>query len=128
MTKLEPMAVHTIFMDCLFDPEEIVNGEPSVPAIAIEGITMDVGLHAGRVAGHKAEIRELVDQVPEIFKNGMTFLNLCEDKDGNQWTGMHLAMQELVFLGIAAGYMKYCAPKDMWSILPGGMPYVQVNL
>lgn len=44
-------------------------------------------------------------------------------KEGNQW-GEHLNMEQLVVLGVASGNLQYCLPKQMWSMLPGGMPLV----
>ena len=58
---------------------------------------------------------------------GWSFLNMCVDKDGNQWTGFHEIVDKLLMLGIAIGKMSFLLPKQMWSILPGGMPYVVVN-
>lgn len=35
-------------------------------------------------------------------------------------------MEQLVSLGIGIKKVKYCMPKEMWSILPGGMPYFMI--
>jgi len=57
----------------------------------------------------------------------MSFLNMCIDKNGNQWADLHRTMDELVALGIATGKLSFLIPREMWSILPGGMPYLIVN-
>ena len=91
---------------------------------------MKFGLHKERVNKRKDKIIGFLKELPEEFSKGggWSFLNLCNDKDGQQWTGLHKVMQELVCLGIAIGKMKYTMPKDTWAALPGGMPYVTVSL
>ncbi len=69
--------------------------------------------------------------MPEEFhennpSGGWTFLNLCNDKNGNQW-GEHRNMEELVCLSIALNMGKYLMPKVLWGSLPGGMPYISFN-
>jgi len=68
--------------------------------------------------------------LPEQFKGsaggGWSFLNACDDKHGNQWTDLHLRMEQLFQLGIGIGKVKCLMPRAMWSALPGGMPYYAV--
>jgi hypothetical protein len=82
-------------------------------------------------AEHEAEIADLLSQLPTEFQRsgggGWSFLNACMDKGGGQWTGMQPTMDKLFMLGIAAGKAKWLMPREMWDILPGGMPYVIVN-
>ena len=57
----------------------------------------------------------------------MSFLDACMDKHGNQWTDFHQTMEQLVQLGIAIGEVEYCLPRDLWSALPGGVPFLVVK-
>jgi hypothetical protein len=70
-------------------------------------------------------------QLPDSFQKdsggGYSFLEACNNKDGNQWTGLHLRMEQLFSLGIATEQVSYCLPRENWSILPGGMPYLVVD-
>lgn len=116
---------------CLFTKEEVEGspvGESPESTIVAEGICLKIGLHSGRVAEKKEIIKELLDFMPQEFhKNGgggWSFLNLCEDKNGNQWTGLHDIMERLIMLGMAVGMASYLVPRDLWYALPGGMPYV----
>lgn len=52
---------------------------------------------------------------------------MCLNKDNIQWTGSHQTMQELLLLGLAIEKIEYLLPKEMWSILPGGMPYIKIR-
>jgi hypothetical protein len=56
----------------------------------------------------------------------MSFLNACMTKDDNQW-GEHQNMEQLLALGIAIGYARILLPRNMWSVLPGGVPYFSVG-
>lgn len=126
-TKLTSDRVHELFLDCLFRDEELAGGMPYTRVIKGEGITKTAGFCAERLEGHRAEIAELCEELPPEFKDGWSFLNMCNTKDGELWTGEHRTMEELVMLGMAAGKIKLCAPKELWSVLPGGMPYYQVT-
>ena len=118
--------VHQVFTDCLYK-----EGENTDKHIKAEAIMMTVGFHPGRLKDNYKKIGNLLNQLSNDFKKdsggGMSFLNMCEDKDGNQWTGSHKQMDELVALGIASGEMEYLIPKKMWEMLPGGMPYLVVT-
>ena len=50
----------------------------------------------------------------------------CNDKDGHQWTGLHLTMEKLFALGIGIERVKCLLPRELWKIMPGGMPYFMV--
>ena len=118
--------VNDVFMDCLFK-----DGEDTAEHIVAEGLVRTVGFHPGRIEEHRQEIHDMLAELPDEFKTsgggGMSFLNACMDKHGNQWTGMHLAQEQLVQLGIAIGEVEYCLPREMWGIFPGGMPYFMVE-
>jgi hypothetical protein len=36
-------------------------------------------------------------------------------------------MDELVCLGLAIGRIAFLMPREMWEMLPGGMPYIVVK-
>jgi len=123
---IDPERVNAIFMDCLFK-----EGEDTSNHVKAEGITQNVGFHPDRLESHKAEIEEMLDELPDEFKEssggGMSFLNACNDKHGNQWTGLHQRMDQLFQLGTAISKVKCLMPREMWSVLPGGMPYYAVT-
>ena len=114
--------VHELVMACLNGKEE--------GALVVDGVVRKFGFAPEKIAAHKEEIRALLDDMPDEFQagkgGGMTFLNLCMDRHGEQWAE-HGTMEELVALGIAAGMASYPMPRDMWSVLPGSMPYVSFN-
>jgi hypothetical protein len=72
----------------------------------------------------------LLNELPSSFKKdiggGWSFLQACETKDGVQW-GEHRNMEQLFVLGMALGKVRYCLPRDLWQVLPGGMPYLVIE-
>ena len=125
MTSINPDLVESVFVDCLFKKDEDQSGH-----VKAEGITMSVGFHPGRLEGNRAKIKEWLSSLPDEFKTskggGWSFLNACNDKDGNQWTGLHQRMEQLFLLGIGIGKVKCLMSREMWAVLPGGMPYYSV--
>jgi hypothetical protein len=123
--RLSTERVKTIFMDCLFR-----DGEDTSNHVKAEGITTMVGFNPERLKGHEAEIVEMLNELPDTFKKsgggGMSFLNACIDRHGNQWTSFHRTMEQLFQLGIASGKVELLLPRKMWAVLPGGMPYYLV--
>lgn len=111
-------------MDCLFRDGE----DTSNPAIA-EGVMRKFGFHRERLANHKEEIAQMLDCLPDQFRldkgGGWSFLNACTTKDGDQW-GEHRDVEQLLVLGIATEQAKILLPREMWNVLPGGMPYFAV--
>jgi hypothetical protein len=124
-TGISAQRVRDIFMDCLFK-----DGEPTDDHIKAEGVMTNVGFHPQRLESHKQEIMELMDELPDEFKadggGGMSFLNACMDRRGKQWTGEHRTMEQLFQLGVASGKARCLLPREMWAVLPGGMPYYVV--
>lgn len=118
--------VEQIFLTCLFKPDE--DHSKYVPA---PGITSNVGFHPGRIEEHKTEIAAMLDELPDEFKEsgggGWSFLEACNDRHGNQWTGLHQRMEQLFQLGLATGKAECQLPREIWDTLPGGMPYYVVN-
>lgn len=71
-------------MDCLF-----AEGEDTSNPVITNGILHNFGFHRGRLMGHKQEIAELLNGLPEDFRadkgGGWSFLNACMTKTGRQW-------------------------------------------
>lgn len=96
-------------------------------ALVVQSVGNKFGFNPSKIAEHKEEIRALLNEMPDEFHKekggGMSFLNLCMDRHGEQWAE-HPTMDSLIALGIAAGMAEFPLPREMWSILPGGVPYV----
>ena len=132
---IDPEKVEEIFTDCLYRNEEISSlaaNEMPEGMIKVEGIVATFGFHPERVKQHEAEIIEMLSQLPDNFKKsgggGWSFLNACNTKDGELWTGLHQRMEQLFCLGIAIRKVEYMFSRDMWMTLPGSMPYIVIDL
>jgi hypothetical protein len=121
-TKLNANLVNKIFEDCLF--ENLVD---TSNMIVVAGITCTVGFNPQSIEKNKEQIEEMLKDLPDDFQEnkggGMSFLNACNDKTGNQWTGLHQRMEQLFQLGLAINKVKCLFPREIWKNLPGGMPY-----
>ena len=114
--------VSLAFMKCLFR-----EGEDTTNNVRVEGITNIFHLHPKRLEEQRELVKACLAELPPIFKEGYSFLKLCENKHGDHWTGMHKTCQELVVMAVGLNLMSYCLPREVWPALPGGVPYVIVN-
>ncbi len=142
--KLTAENVDTTFLDCLVptddprlkDLRHLTLDELPEWLIGVNGLALDVGFVREKIDAHREDIRSMLAELPSDFHaeegGGASFLFMCDDKDGNQWTGLHQTMEQLVLLGIATGFVSFALPREMWhemrNVLPGGMPYICVNL
>lgn len=100
--------------------------------VEVEGIISRYGLDKEILDANKDEIKGMLQELPDQFKynsgGGWSFLNACNDRDGNQWTGLHERMEQLFVLGMGLGIVEYVMPRDLWAAFPGGMPFLVVKL
>lgn len=123
--KLTADRVNEVFTDCLL--------EDATDTVEVEGIVHPVVFSRAKLDKYRTEIGEMLVELPLPFQpvaagggGGWSFLNACQDRDDNQWTGLHWTMEMLFQLGIGTDQAKWLMPRDMWSAFPGGMPYVAV--
>lgn len=130
MATLTSGTVMDIVKAVIFKPDEIVDGQTPEGAIKVEGLVNNFAFHPDRIAEAKPQIDALLAELPDNFHRakggGWSFLNACQDRNGEQWTGLHQAMEQLICLGIAAGSASWLM-RDMADILPGGIPYFEVH-
>jgi hypothetical protein len=120
--KLTAENVNTVFKDCLFK-----EGEDTASHVKAQVVMNTFGFHPKRLESHRADIKEMLAGLPPEFSKGggWSFLNACMDKDGAQW-GEHRDIDILLALGIATGQARIDFPRELWSALPGGLPYFTV--
>jgi len=115
--KLTAQNVTDTLIACLYN-----EGEPTHDAVKAEGVMLRIGFNPTRLDQQKENIVSMVNDLPEEFKLGMSFLNACMTREGVQW-GEHRNVDELICLGQAVGAIQMLAPRWAWPMLPGGMPY-----
>ena len=124
--ELSSKNVENAFLDCLFR-----EGEDTTNHVEVKGITLNIGFHPERLESHREEIKQMLSELPDEFQaskgGGWSFLNACNDKKGNQWTDLQAIMEQLFLLGIGIDEARFQLPRKMWSVLPGGMPYIVVG-
>lgn len=116
--------VERVFKDCLAEQRE--------GAQRVNGVKLKASFNPSKVSENRENILSMLSLLPEPFfagiGGGWTFLNLCVDANGRQWTGLHQTCDMLVCLGIAIGAVKFCLEqRELWQVFPGGMPYLTIN-
>lgn len=121
--------VRNIMCDCLFAEMPA----DDTKCIGIPSVTRLFALNPSKVELHRSEIFTILRELPLEFwdqksggKDGYTFMSLPFDRDGNQW-GEQVNADELMTLGLATGYMRYMFPIEMWTMLPGKVPYLIIS-
>ena len=112
--------------------EECTAGETATAETQeVEGIVRTFRFDAAAIEEHRLEISAMLNQLPlEFHENGgggWSFLMACDRRDGVQWTGYHRVMEDLFALGIATGLVEWLLPRELWSNLPGEVPYIVVR-
>ena len=99
-------------------------------AVVVQGIVRSYVFRRDRIEEQDGRIGAMLAQLPDSFMEtkggGWSFLNACIRQDNQQWADLHTDMEALFALGIAANKARWCFPREMWSALYGGMPYVIV--
>jgi hypothetical protein len=90
-----------------------------------EGIQVRVmAFEIEKLEQHRTEVEAMLHELRPSFwtEDGDSFLNACVNKDGRHW-GEHPNIEELMLLGTALGLVQCMAPRVLWFLLPGAMPY-----
>lgn len=124
MSKLSSSAVNDLFWNCLAGSEE----DSDVKLVG--GIVRTFMFDPAKLIENKESIVSFLMELPEKFQEekggGWSFLEACMDKEGNHWAE-HPTIERLMGLGIAIDKVEYVLPREMWSVLPGGMPYFVIK-
>lgn len=126
-------AVDDAFRDSLYKDEELVGlspGEAPPGVVAVEGIVGRYGFHPERLEGKRLAVLTWVKALPTEFHKsgggGWSFLHARNQADGRQWTRLHQRIEQLFCLAVGLGLAECQLPREMWSTLPGGVPYYVV--
>lgn len=127
---IDSQRVRYIAGECLVDTPE---GETMpIDTVFVTGIVHDYAFRPDRLEKYHDEIRDMLALLPDAFRvevgGGWSFLQACEDRNGVLWTGEHWCMEMLFCLAIGMHLATWLLPKEVWSALPGGMPYVGITL
>lgn len=129
MMKLTSENVDKVFCDCIYGEcddrqEALLKGK------LVKGVMLNVAFNPEKIEKHRDDIKDMLSQLPLAFRQedggGWSFIKMCVDAEGNQWTSVHKQMDAIVCLGLATEDLRFCLPREMWKVFQDGMPYVQI--
>lgn len=127
--ELTSANVEAVLSDCLF-PEGTTTPPPNT--VFADGIMMKFGFDPDKLKLHRDDIVSMLSELPKEFfvdsGGGMSFLASAFNKKEEQWTSQHATAEALFALGLAIGKVREALPRQLWGLLPGGMPYYTVDL
>jgi hypothetical protein len=133
--ELTAKNVQQTLIACLYDDSDIENGAVKQTApqpIKVHSVMLRAGFNPVKLAAQRDNIKSMLKHLPAEFQSapvggdGMSFLQMCVTKEGTHW-GEHRNCDELVALGLASGLVEFNMPREIWSALPGGMPYLKTT-
>lgn len=114
--------VEKVFRECFSENKENI--------VKCDVVAHSFSFCKDKLQENKQNIVDMLSCLPKEFMQntggGYSFLMACNDKDGHQWTGLHLTMEKLFALGIGIEKVKCLLPRELWQMMPGGMPYFMV--
>jgi len=128
--------VSEIFMDCLwneqersmYSEEELVRMSTQIPALVMGTVCFN----PDRLVKHSEEITSMLSELsPNFFKNngGAGHFNQMPFTAKQEQWGEHINAEELMCLGMGIGKVKYAIEDRLaWSAMPGGVPFIVVDL
>ena len=128
MSLINAKRVEEILIDCLIKDSDHINCKrlPKNKVVVVKGIVNNYGFHKERLESYREEVRSLLNNLSPDIKEGISFLNICMDKENNQW-GEHPDCENLVCLAIGLEIIRYVLPKEAWFLLPGNVPIIALN-
>lgn len=123
---LKSEKVSEIFQNCLLKDCEIKR-KIKFKYIKVRGLKKEFLFHPKRLKDLTLDIHILINDLPDDFKDGQSFLKLCKNKRGQSWTESYEICEQLMLLGIAIKEVKYCCLRTMWGVFPDEMPYIQIK-
>lgn len=123
--KLTAENLEKVILECLFKPNE-----DTTNYVLGEGVRVKMGFHPERLKANEGNILSMLKDLPDEFLaskgGGYTFLNACMTRDNDQW-GEQQDVDKLITIGMAVKKVSFTMPREMWDVLPGGMPYFTVK-
>lgn len=124
--KLTAENVQAVLKDCLYSERDL---PPN--AVKVTGALTTFAFNPTRLEAHREDVKSMLSELSDVFMvgegGGMSLMQMPFTKNGTQY-GEQRDADFLYALGNALGYCSYCLPRQFWPALPGGMPYVQIDL
>lgn len=128
---IDATEIDELFRGCLFKEEELEGGKPE-GAVIVQGIYVQYAFEPKRLEATRQKVMGYLKELPRGFRHtseaeSRSFLDGCMTESGEQW-GEHRNVEQLFSLAIGLQLGGWLLPKELWSLLPGGLPYFQIRL
>lgn len=115
------------------DPTDMAAVEAALTAngvVVVECALQKMGFVRERLEARREDIVSMLSQLEDSFHEGkgggMSMMRMVATRDGELW-GEQFQADLLFGLAAGLGLAEFCLPREMWSSLPGGMPYVVIK-
>lgn len=86
-----------------------------------------------RLQEHREEIIRMLLSLHDDFRadsrgGGGSVVMAMVRGNGKRWTDDPKDVEKLIALGLGVGLLTFPAPREQWSRLPGGLPYIRVEI
>lgn len=129
--KLQEMQINETNMSELvrktFSYCSLREGEDPFTSLRIQGIHSVFWLNQERLEEKRALITDLVGHLSRELKKGISFLEICFNKDGILWTAESCVCENLLVIALGLNLIRYVEPQEEWASLPMQTPHIIVN-
>ena len=98
----------------------------------VEAWIMKHTFAVGTVQRYREDIVKMLLCLPTGFRSdegeGGSVAMASVRADQLFWTGDMTDVEKLIALGVASGLVSFCAPREKWHRLPGGLPYIRIEI
>ena len=121
--------VNAILLSCLYNDSELPkDGSAPKDAVIVKGVVGQFGFNPERLEAARSKVEDIIkevvaDEFLEGKGGGMSFLQLCMDREGQQWAE-HRTLDEFCCLAQGLKLASFPLSREFWAVLPGGVPYV----
>jgi hypothetical protein len=101
-------------------------------AVCVEGVLLRHTFSIAMIHYWRESIIRMLLSLPTGFRvdsgGGGTMTMMNQRGDQTFWTRDVTDVEKLIALGLASGLLSFCAPREKWGKLPGGVPYLRVEI
>ena len=124
---LTAQRVREVYEKC-FRPEQ----SPPLTHVAVDAWMFRHTFSIRMLQRAREDIIRMLLSLPAGFRvderEGGSVANMISRNDNSVWSTDLTDVEKLIALGMGVGLVTFCAPREKWHKLPGGLPYVRIEI